>query len=75
MKTPPGSCVSSGTAYSPPREFQVVVEKKLVEEAAPKRSWTGRISLLSNFSKILEKVVGNRLTSYLEQFGFRKERP
>jgi hypothetical protein len=40
------------------------------------------ISLLSNFSKILEKVVGNRLTSYLEsnellspsQFGFRKER-
>jgi sarcosine oxidase/L-pipecolate oxidase len=40
------------------------------------------ISLLSNFSKILEKVVGNRLTSYLEnnellspsQFGFRKGR-
>jgi hypothetical protein len=59
------------------------VEKMLVEKAAPRRSWTGRISLLSNFSKILEKVVGNRLTSYLEsnellslsQFGFRKERP
>lgn len=40
------------------------------------------ISLLSNFSKILEKVVGNRLTSYLEdnellspsQYGFRKGR-
>jgi hypothetical protein len=40
------------------------------------------ISLLSNFTKILEKVVGNRLTSYPEnnellspsQFGFRKGR-
>ena len=40
------------------------------------------ISLLSNFSKILEKVVGNRLTTHLEnnellspsQFGFRKGR-
>ena len=38
------------------------------------------ISLLSNFSKILEKVMANRLTNYLEQynllspsqFGFRK---
>jgi hypothetical protein len=40
------------------------------------------ISLLSNFSKILEKVVGNRLTAFLEnnellspsQYGFRKGR-
>ncbi len=39
------------------------------------------ISLLSNFSKILEKIVSNRLTAFLEnhnllshsQFGFRKK--
>jgi hypothetical protein len=40
------------------------------------------ISLLSNFSKILEKIVGNRLTTHIEennlfspvQYGFRKNR-
>jgi hypothetical protein len=36
MRTPPGSCVSSDTTYSPPREFQAAVEKMLVEEGAQK---------------------------------------
>ncbi len=57
MRTPLGA-VPVLVPPSPPREFQAAVEKMLVEEAAPRRSWTGRISLLSNLSKILEKVVG-----------------